>query len=231
MIAWRYRAGNERARYTPDWDGNRGLELTWWGIPLAIISVLAVITWQSSHQLDPSRPLASSQSPLTVQVVALDWKWLFIYPDQHLATVNYVRLPVGRPINFQITADAPMNSFWIPQLGGQMYAMAGMSTQLHLMASQAGNYAGSSANISGRGFAGMRFTAQAVAPADFDTWVAASQHGAGHLTTSAYRNLARPSQDNPVATYAAVQPGLYDAIIMDYMMPMPGGDIALGAAQ
>jgi cytochrome o ubiquinol oxidase subunit 2 len=225
-IVWKYRAGNTKAKYSPDWDHNRRLEATWWAIPSVLILILSILTWTSSHELDPYKPLASSAQPLTIQVVALDWKWLFIYPQQHIATVNFVQIPKDTPINFVITSDAPMNSFWIPQLGGQIYAMPGMSTQLHLMASSTGSYAGSSANISGRGFAGMRFIAKATSPADFNTWVASTQRGSAHLNLETYAALARPSENHPVATYASAQDGLYDTILMKYMMP--NLDIAAG---
>ena len=151
-IAWKYRASNTKAKYTPDWDHNRAIETVWWAIPFVLILILSVITWQSSHELDPFKPLASSKQPITIQVVALQWKWLFIYPEQHIATVNYVQFPVDTPVNFVITSDAPMNSFWIPQLGGQIYAMAGMSTQLHLMATDPGSYNGSSVTPQRTGF-------------------------------------------------------------------------------
>jgi len=132
-IAWKYREGNTAARYSPEWDHNRWVEAVWWAVPLVLITVISMISWSSSHELDPFRPLRSANPPITIQVVALQWKWLFIYPDQNIATVNFVQFPANTPVDFQITSDAPMNSFWIPQLGGQIYAMAGMSTQLHLM--------------------------------------------------------------------------------------------------
>jgi cytochrome o ubiquinol oxidase subunit 2 len=219
MIVWRYRAGNKKATYSPNLDGNRILETTWWLIPSLIIVVLSVLAWRSSHELDPYRALKSSAQPVTIQVVALDWKWLFIYPDQHIASVNFVQFPANTPVNFQITADAPMNSFWIPQLGGQVYAMSGMQTQLHLMADKNGDYRGSSANISGKGFAGMTFTARASSQADFNTWVTAAQHSTNTLDQTAYDTLAKPSQNNLRTTYALTDQTLYNDIVMKYMMP------------
>lgn len=221
-FAWRYREGNQKAKYSPEWSHSRTLETIWWAVPSALILVLSVLAWRSAHELDPFKPLASTKKPLTVQVVALQWKWLFIYPGQHVATVNYVPLPVDRPINFVITADAPMNSFWIPQLGGQVYAMSGMSTQLHLEASKAGDYRGSSANISGTGFAGMSFTAEARSPQDFRQWAMQAQHSKQRLTEADYLKLAKPSQQNPRATYSHVQANLYDTIVMKYMHPTQG---------
>jgi cytochrome o ubiquinol oxidase subunit 2 len=226
-IAWKYRASNTKAKYSPDWDHNRTAETIWWLIPTAIIGVLAIITWQSSHDLDPYKALDSARKPVTVQVVALQWKWLFIYPEQGIASVNMLEFPEDTPVNFEITGDAPMNSFWIPQLGGQVYAMAGMTTKLHLMADKPGNYDGSSANLSGQGFAGMRFTAKAVTQADFDAWTTSMRRSPTALTTSEYNNLAKPSENNAVKSYVATEPDLYDRIIMKYMMPSPGAQGAV----
>ena len=216
-IAWKYRASNVAARYTPEWDHNSKLEAVWWGIPCAIILVLGVVTWQSSHDLDPYKPLVSSVKPITIQVIALQWKWLFIYPDQQIATVNYVKFPAGTPVNFAITADAPMNSFWIPELGGQIYAMSGMSTQLHLMAESTGSYNGSSANLSGRGFAGMKFVAESISQADFDRWVSEVKQSPSLLDDDSYAKLAEPSENNARTNYATVQHNLYDMVIAKYM--------------
>jgi cytochrome o ubiquinol oxidase subunit 2 len=221
FIAWRYREGNTKARYTPDASDNRVAETIWWAIPIVLIMVLSVVTWNSTHELDPHKPLTSSVKPVTIKVIALDWKWLFIYPEQNIATVNLVQFPSNTPVNFEITADAPMNSFWIPQLGGQIYAMAGMTTKLHLNATENGDYRGASANISGEGFAGMKFTARATSQADFDAWVASVKRVPHHLTDSTYAVLAAPSKNNPVAFYASTPDDLYDTILMKYMMPHP----------
>jgi cytochrome o ubiquinol oxidase subunit 2 len=218
-IAWRYRAGNKKAKYTPNWDRHLGAELTWWGVPLVIVSILAVITWQSSHELDPFNRIASDKRPLVVQVVALDWKWLFIYPDQQVASVNFLEMPVNRPVNFEITSDAPMNSFWIPQLGGQIYAMAGMKSQLHLMADTPGTYNGVSANISGRGFADMKFTALASSDEGFDEWVSAAKASPDKLNIDQYNKLAKPSEKDPVKYYSLAEPFLFQEVIDKYMMP------------
>lgn len=218
-IAWRYREGNKKAKYSPNLAGNRLAETVWWGIPLIIIGILSVITWQSSHELDPRRPLGGTVKPLTIQVVALDWKWLFIYPEQGVASLNQVALPVGRPVHFMITADAPMNSFWIPQLGSQIYAMPGMVSQLNLRADKAGSYEGSSANISGRGFADMRFVAQASNPTEFDTWLASARHSPENLDISTYQQLVKPSVKNPVKFYSAVDDNLFQRVLLKYMAP------------
>lgn len=219
FIVWKYRAGNTKATYTPDWDHSNKLETLWWGIPCAIILVLAVITWQSSHALDPFKPISSDYKPITIQVIALQWKWLFIYPEQNIATVNYVRFPESTPVSFQITADAPMNSFWIPQLGGQVYAMSGMSTQLHLMANNPGVYNGSSANLSGEGFADMRFKAESTTQDDFYAWVQSAKQSRRTLTSGSYRLLASPSTEQSTTTYASAEPNLYTNVIMKYMAP------------
>lgn len=218
-IAHTYRADNKKAKYTPEWDHSKKLEVVWWGVPLIIIGILAVITWQTTHSLDPYRPLESDTEPLTVQVVALQWKWLFIYPEQDIATVNQLVIPVNTPINFEITADAPMNSFWIPQLGGQVYAMTGMTTKLHLMANETGRFNGSSANISGEGFADMRFTVDATSNEVFDAWVASSRASNTPLDIPTYDELAKPATVEKPLAFSSRDAGLYDTILMKYMSP------------
>jgi cytochrome o ubiquinol oxidase subunit 2 len=218
-IAWKYREGNKSARYQPSWDRSWKIESVWWGIPLMIISTLAVITWNSSHDLDPFKPLASTNKAIPVQVVALPWKWLFIYPQQNISTVNYLAMPLNTPVDFQITADAPMNSFWIPQLGGQVYAMSGMSTQLHLMADKPGLYTGRSANISGRGFSGMDFQTHVWDKSQFDSWVQTVRKSPTKLTFDQYAQLSQDSENNPPTYYSAAADNLYDNIIMKYMEP------------
>ncbi len=225
-IAWKYRESNKKAKYAPNWGGSKKLEMTWWTLPSLLIIVLSVVTWNSSHDLDPFKPLASTTKPLTVQVVALEWKWLFIYPEQNIASVNTLTIPEDTPINFQITADAPMNSFWIPQLGGQIYAMSGMSTKLHLEAEQPGTYRGSSANLSGDGFAGMNFETHAVSKQDFNAWAYSVQDSASLLSLPVYNRLAEQSQNNPPTSYSGVQPRLYSTILGKYM----SGHTAHGSA-
>jgi len=218
FIAWKYREGNTKAKYMPEWDKNKWIEAVWWGIPCAIILVLAVVTWQTSHSLDPYKKLDSSVKPIEVQVVALQWKWLFIYPEHDIASVNLVEFPVNTPVNFSITADAPMNSFWIPSLGGQVYAMSGMSTKLHLIADKPGDYRGSSANISGEGFASMVFTARAVSNEEFKDWTDQAK-AAQTLDMESYEALARPSEVTEPAQYALRDKDLYGKIVMKYMDP------------
>ena len=221
VIAWKYRESNtnRKVKYTPDWDRHRVAEVAWWGIPIIIISILSIVTWVSTYALNPFRPLASSTKPITVEVVSLDWKWLFIYPAQNIASVNLVQFPVNTPVNFEITSDSVMNSFWIPQLGGQIYSMPGMSTQLHLMATSAGSYNGSSANISGSGFAGMTFVARASSRAGFNNWVQSAKRSPNQLTQAAYDKLANSSKNNPVTYYSSTANNLYNTIVMKYMMP------------
>jgi cytochrome o ubiquinol oxidase subunit 2 len=226
FIAWKYRASNEKARYSPDWDHNRAVEFTWWAIPTVIIAVLSVIAWESSHRLDPFKPLASDVQPINVQVVALQWRWLFIYPDYEVASINHFEMPVGVPVNFRLTSDAPMNSFWIPQLGGQIYAMSGMSTKLHLQADAPGTYDGASANISGEGFASMKFTASAVTAQDFFGWIREAKQSGGRLDTGTYERLAEPSKNRAIAMFSNVDSGLYDRVITKFTRP--GGYSASG---
>lgn len=219
-IAWKYRAENKKANHDPEHDHNFWAECVWWGIPFLIIAVLAVYTWKGCHELDPFRPLASDKKSMKIQVVALQWKWLFIYPEQGVASVNLVQFPVDTPIEFEITSDAPMNSFWIPQLGGQIYAMSGMRSKLYLIADAIDDFRGSSANISGQGFAGMAFTARSSSQEDFDKWVSSAKSSGSQLTLDAYKELMQPSEYNPVAFYRLAKEDLFDWIVMKYMMPM-----------
>lgn len=221
-IAWRYRESNHKATYKPNWDHSRLAETVWWVIPSGLIAVLAVMTWYGTFQYDPYKPIASTKKALTVQVVALDWRWLFIYPEQKVASINYLRMPVNTPVNFQVTADAPMNSFWIPQLGGQVYAMPGMNTRLNLLADRAGNFVGRSANISGKGFASMQFTAVAGTQGEFNDWVKSAQKQKS-LSMPTYSKLAAASTDAKVQTFSKPAAGLYETVINKYMF-MPNMD-------
>jgi cytochrome o ubiquinol oxidase subunit 2 len=219
VFAWKYRAGNKSAKYTPDWNHNIPLQLVWWAIPAIVISTLAVINWNTTHALDPYKPLESATKPLTIQVVALRWKWLFIYPEQNIATVNYIQFPEKTPINFELTADAPMSSFWIPSLGGQMYAMSGMVTKLHLIANEQGKFDGSAAEINGAGFAGMKFIARSSSRKDFDTWVNDVREAPSPLDSQELKSLSQPSENIPVTYYSSVEEGLYNGIIEKFMEP------------
>ena len=218
-FAWIYREGNTKAKHRPDWEHNYIAEYCWWGVPIVIIVVLAILTWRSSHALNPFSPIKSEKNPLTIQVVGLQWKWLFIYPEQGIATLNYVQFPEKVPISFEITSDAPMNSFWIPQLGGQIYAMPAMRSKLHLIANETGNFRGCSANISGTGFAGMRFIARASTQEDFDQWVVSVKQSEKQLNLDIYDQLVQPSEYVSPTSYVLIQEDLFDRVLMKYMHP------------
>ena len=220
MFAWRYRHSNTNATYRPEWHHSTALELVIWSAPLLIIICLGAVTWTSTHLLDPYRPIgridakrviSAQAKPLRVQVVALDWKWLFIYPDYGIATVNELAAPLDRPIAFELTASSVMNSFYVPNLAGQIYAMPGMTTQLNAIVNRPGNFTGFSSNFSGEGFSGMHFRFHAVSQRNFDGWVARIQSGNSTLDRASYIKLAKPSADTPVMRFAAVTPGLFDA--------------------
>jgi cytochrome o ubiquinol oxidase subunit 2 len=221
VFAWRYRE-SAKAEYRPDWDHSTQLELLIWAAPLLIIIALGALTWISTHVLDPYRPLAridaqravaADTKPLVIEVVALDWKWLFLYPEQGIATVNEVAAPVDRPVQFRITASSVMNAFYVPALAGMIYAMPGMETKLHAVINKAGTYDGFSANYSGAGFSGMRFKFHGLNDADFAQWVKTNQDAGQTLSRDAYLQLERPSEREPVRRYATVADGLYDAIL------------------
>ncbi len=221
-FAWRYRESNTEANYQPDWDHSTHLELVIWAAPLAIIIALGAMTWVSTHQLDPYRPLSridegkplpADVNPLVVEVVAMDWKWLFFYPEYDIAVVNELAAPVDRAIKFKITATTMMNSFYIPALAGQIYAMGGMETKLHAVINEAGVFEGFSANYSGAGFNGMRFKFHGMADADFDQWRDKVKSEGQPLTRPVYKALVQPSEYEPVRYYSTVRPGLYEAIL------------------
>ena len=218
IVVWRYRAKNEKAKYEPEHRLTAFKELLLWITPTIVIAVMTVITWKAAHELDPYEPLKSDVKPLAIQVVALDWKWLFIYPEQEIAVVNFVQFPAGTPIHFTLAADgSPMNSFWIPQLSGQIYSMAGMTTQLHMMADEPGIYSGRAAEINGMGFADMTFVAKSTTQADFEEWIASVKQQPIQLTELVYNELLTPSSNHPVVTYASVEKDLFNKIVMKYM--------------
>jgi len=228
VFAWRYRKGNTEARYEPDWDHSTKLELLIWGAPLLIIIVLGVITWVSTHKLDPYRPLeridaqtplAADHQPMTVQVVSLDWKWLFIYPEQGIATVNELVTPVDTPIRFKLTSANVMNSFYIPALAGQIYTMAGMETQLNAVINRQGVFDGFSANYSGAGFSHMRFKYHAVSDEEFEAWVKSTRDNADSLDRTSYVELEKPSEREPVRRYGKLDPELFEAIVNRCVVP------------
>jgi cytochrome o ubiquinol oxidase subunit 2 len=221
-FAWRYRASNRAAAYAPDWDHSTKLELVIWGAPLMIIIALGALTWISTHKLDPFRPLeridAGRPLPpgietLEVQVVAMDWKWLFVYPQYGIATVNELAAPVDRPIRFSLTASSVMNAFYVPALAGMIYAMPGMESKLHAVINRAGVYDGLSANFSGDGFSHMRFKFHGLSPAQFESWLARHKARPEMLDRAAYLALERPSAREPVRGWGSVEEGLFDAAV------------------
>lgn len=216
VFAYRYRATNKKARYSPRWASSHKIEAVVWGVPLLIIIVLGWVTWETTHALDPYRPLESDTPPINVQVVATDWKWLFIYPDLGIASVYELALPVHTPVSFTVTSDAAMTSFFIPALGGQIYAMAGMQTKLHLIANETGEFRGIAANYNGPGFSDMHFTTLSLSTADFQTWVTKVKGAATSLDHSTYAQLAKPTLKHPVTYYSAVQERLFLDIVDKY---------------
>lgn len=228
LFAWRYRHTNKDATYSPDWDHSTALELVIWAAPLLIIIALGAVTWISTHTLDPyaklrrldaGRELAVDAKPLVVEVVALDWKWLFIYPEQGIATVNELAAPVDRQISFKITSASVMNSFFIPSLAGQIYAMPGMETKLHAVMNAPGNFEGFSSNYSGAGFSDMRFRFHGMSHADFDKWVAEAKASGKTLGRDSYVELEKPTYKVPVMRFAKVEPDLYDRILNRCLQP------------
>ena len=224
--AWWFRSGNRWARRDPDWAYSGPIEVTVWAIPALVVLFLGGIAWIGSHDLDPARPLAARTAPLQVQVVSLDWKWLFIYPQLGVASVNRLVVPAGTPLRLQLTSSSVMNSFFVPQLGSQIYTMAGMTTTLHLQAARAGVYPGLSAQFSGDGFSDMRFDTVATTPAQFRQWLAGARQGAATLDADAYAQLARPGVVASTPTYGQVAPGLFQAILAESVQP-PGAAMAM----
>jgi cytochrome o ubiquinol oxidase subunit II len=212
-VAFWFRASNWRATYLPDFEYSGRLELLVWSIPAMTVLLVGGVAWVGAHDLDPRKPISSSVKPVTIQVVSLDWKWLFIYPEQGIASVNHLIVPVGTPISFTLTSSTVMNSFFVPQLGGQIYTMSGMATRLHLQADHPGTYPGLSAMFSGDGFADMRFTVDAVPNDRFAQWVTDTQNTGPVLDAKAYGDLAKPSKAVAPSTYRAVAPNLFDGIV------------------
>jgi len=231
VFAWRYRENNKRAKYTPDASHNIWIETLWWGIPILIIAILSIVTWISTHQLDPYKPLASNEKPIKIQVIAMQWKWLFLYPEQEVASINVLKIPVGIPINFEVTADAPMSTFWIPSLGTQIYAMNGMSARLSLIANEPGVYRGSNSNISGEGYADMSFNVETLPDRQaFERWAAMvrDQSNHNHMDMGTYEKLARPSKADPPSYLHLHDTGLYAKVIDKYMQHEGGKTGELG---
>ena len=244
LFAWRYRSTNSKADYRPDWDHSTQLELLIWAAPLLIIIALGAITWITTHTLDPYRPLerikpgqpvAAGVQPLVIEAVSLDWKWLFIYPEQGIATVNEVAVPVDRPVQFKLTSATVMNAFYVPAFAGMIYTMAGMETQLNGVINAAGDYEGFSSHYSGAGFSGMRFRFHGVSDAAFDSWVQRVKASDQTLTRAAYLELAKPSEREPVRYFGSAEGDIYHAALnmcvtpgslcMDKMMAIDAGHL------
>ena len=215
VFAWKYRASNTKARYEPNWSHSTAIEVVVWSIPCMIILVLAVLTWRSSHALDPYKPLESDTKPVVIEAISLDWKWLFVYPEENIAVVNELTFPVDAPLNFKITADTVMNAFFIPHLGSMIYSMAGMETKLHLIANEAGSYEGRSSHYSGAGFSKMHFTAHAVSNEEYQAWLAKVRGDAKVMDQKAFTELTTEQNHDwhPVTYYGSTEKGLFDAII------------------
>ena len=212
VFAWWFRAGNRRARYRPDWEYSGRIELIIWAIPALVILFLGGMAWISSHELDPPRPLSAHQTPVEVEVISLDWRWLFIYPEYGVASLNQLTVPAGVPIHFKLTSTSVMNSFFIPQLGSQIYSMPGMTTQLNLQADEPATYQGLSAQFSGGGFSDMRFTVEATSPEAFQQWIEQARAQAGALDLSMFAELAKPARAGEPMTFSQVDPEIFRVV-------------------
>jgi cytochrome o ubiquinol oxidase subunit 2 len=221
-FAWWYRSSNTRARYQPEFVYSGQLELITWAIPLLTILLLGGVAWVGSHDLDPAKPLPSKSDPLNIQVVSLDWKWLFIYPDQHVASVNRLVIPVGVPVHFALTSGSVMNAFFVPQLGSMIYTMNGMRTRLNLIADKPGTFLGLSSQYSGDGFSTMHFDAQALPADQFSAWVNTARGTGPALTAQSYKDLEKQSLSVKPFTYRDVEPDLFQKIVTQVLPPGPG---------
>lgn len=217
IVVSRYKESKHR-KYDPEWKANKYVLSLGWGIPIVAVAVISVLIWNTAHVVDSYKPIGNSKG-VTIQVIALQWKWLFLYPNDRIATMNMLEIPANTPINLELTADAPMNGFWIPQLSGQIAAMPGMVTQLHIEADKPGTYAGHPAEISGDNFADMDFTVKAVSDHEYSAWKANVAKSANILNYTSYTQLAIPTGNNSVAYYALTDPGLFNEIVMQFMAP------------
>lgn len=216
FFAWRYRASGGTGKYRPDWDRSPIVEITVWGIPIVMIGILATWVWDKTHSLDPYKPLPGAE-PLRIEAIALDWKWLFIYPDLNVAVINQLAFPVGQPLSFRITSEVALNSFMIPALGGQIYAMAGMETQLNLQANEIGTMQGRNMQFSGDGFAGQTFDALSLSQDDFDAWVRELKQSDEHLNAASFADISKPSTDAPVRYFSTVPPDFFSNRVAHFM--------------
>jgi cytochrome o ubiquinol oxidase subunit 2 len=221
-FAWWYRASNTRARHLPDWSFSGRIELVVWSIPIMVIILLGGVAWIGSHELDPAKPLASKSPPLDIQVVSLDWKWLFIYPDQHIATLNQLIVPAGVPLHFSLTSASVLNAFFIPDWGSMIYTMNGMTTQLNLSADEPGTFRGMSAHYSGDGFSDMHFEVRAVPAGEFTAWVETTRGNGQKLDSKSYVELEKQSINLPATSFSDVEPDLFKKIVMLSLPAGPG---------
>jgi cytochrome o ubiquinol oxidase subunit 2 len=221
-FAWWFRASNTRARYLPEWEYSGRLELVVWAIPALVVMLLGGVAWIGAHDLDPAKPIASSQPPLEIQAVSLDWKWLFLYPDQKIATVNTLTIPVGTPVHFSLTSSSVMNAFFVPQLGSMIYTMNGMTTRLNLQADKAGIFHGMSSHYSGDGFSDMNFEVHAVSPTDFSNWVETAGKAAATLDSRSYSELVRQSLKVAPANFRLDDANLFQSIATQRLPAGPG---------
>ena len=235
MNVWfpfKFRASNTKSTYMPKWSYSTPIDITMWAVPIAIVTLLGILAWTRTYSLDPYKPIPSPHQPITIEAVALDWKWLFIYPEQNIAAVNHITFPVKVPVSFKITSDTVMTSFFIPQLGSQIYAMAGMQTRLHLMADRPGTFAGHNQQLSGRGYPNMYFTAEAVSPEEFQAWVQKVRQAPEKLDPARYAALAEPNEGHyPVTYFSAVKPNLFEDILAKFNPKWgePAGPMSHGA--
>ncbi len=220
FVAIKYRESNSEAKYLPEWDHNHGIQIFWWAFTIFMVSTMGFINWNYTHRLDPSQSIASINQPLTVQVIALRWKWLFVYPKLGIASLNLLEIPEKTPVQFELTADqSPMTSFWIPQLGGQIYAMSGMSTQTHLMANTTGQFYGTDTEINGKGFSEMKFITISVSQTEFNKWVYNVKQNSIELNRSVFNQLTQPTENVSPITYSSPVNNLFTSVIMNYMAP------------
>jgi cytochrome o ubiquinol oxidase subunit 2 len=221
-FAFWFRASNAKAFYWPDWEYSGRIELVVWSVPALTVILLGGVAWLGAHQLDPPRPIGGSDKPLTIQVVSLDWKWLFIYPDQEVATINTLTVPAGVPLHFVLTSSSVMNVFFIPQFGSMIYTMNGMATQLNLLADRPGTFQGLSAHFSGDGFPDMHFDVHVVPPEQFSKWAQEASRAEKSLDERSYGEIARPSMKSQPATYRLADPQLFHSIVTQKLPPSPG---------
>ena len=219
-VVWKYCIKQDNDDYDPEHTFGFPGELAMWGFPTVIVALLSIVTWYATHDLDPYKPLESDVRPLSIQVVALDWKWVFIYPELGIATLNLIHIPEKTPVHLKLTADgAPMNSFWVPQLSGQIYSMSGMTTQLHLMADGPGDYAGRAVEINGEGYSDMNFSVKSTTREEFEAWVEEVKKSSSQLTEEVYEGLVKPAVDKSVVLFSEVEKDLYHKIVHKYMDP------------